>query len=98
MASENLVNKDSFARLVAERTETSLKDTKEMVNVVLDVIGECVASGKTVQLTGFGKFVPRDRPARTARNPSTGEPIEVSAKRMVTFKAGAELKDVVSGG
>jgi len=55
-----------------------------------------VASGDKVQLPGFGTFEPRERGARTARNPSTGAPLQLAATRAVGFKVGATFKQEVA--
>lgn len=55
-----------------------------------------MATGDRVQLVGFGTFETKDREARTGRNPSTGEPMEIPAARLPVFKAGKALKDTVA--
>ena len=50
-----------------------------------------------MQLVGFGTFETKDRPARTARNPRTGEEIEIAASKTASFKVGKALKDTVNG-
>ena len=65
------------------------------VSGVFDIIEESVAGGEAVVLTGFGSFSVKERAARVARNPQTGEPIEISAKRVPTFRVGKAFKDKV---
>ena len=55
--------------------------------------GESLKAGDKVQLMGFGTFEIKDRPARTGRNPATGESIEIAASKTPVFKAGKSLKD-----
>lgn len=57
----------------------------------LDVIGDAVREGETVQLVGFGSFNLAERAARAGRNPRTGDPIEVPAKLYVKFRPGIDL-------
>ena len=64
---------------------------------MLDSIGDAIAAGDRVQLLGFGTFEKRERPARTARNPRTGETIEIVAASVPAFKPGKALKDKVNG-
>lgn len=64
---------------------------------MLDSIGDAIAAGDKVQLLGFGTFEKRERPARTARNPRTGETIEIAAASVPAFKPGKALKDKVNG-
>lgn len=63
------------------------KDCLELVNSVFDVLTETLANGNNVKLSGFGNFTLRDKRARRGRNPKTGEETEITARRVVTFKA-----------
>ena len=55
-----------------------------------------VAAGDKVQLVGFGTFEPRERSAKTGKNPRTGESIEIPASKIPAFKAGKAFKDIVN--
>lgn len=68
------------------------KDAERVVSVVLDRMIDALAEGGRVELRGFGALSVRDRPARAGRNPRTGEPVEVEAKRVPFFKSGKELR------
>jgi DNA-binding protein HU-beta len=69
----------------------------EAVNAMLDTIQSAVAKGDKVAITGFGVFEKSERPARTARNPATGESIKVPASSVPKFRAGADFKAAVNG-
>ena len=73
------------------------KSATEAVNAVLETIQSAVASGDKVAITGFGVFEKTVRPARTARNPATGETIRVARSSVPKFRAGADFKAVVNG-
>jgi len=73
------------------------KSATEALNAVLDTIQAAVASGDKVAITGFGVFEKSERPARTARNPATGDPIEVAASSVPKFRPGADFKALVNG-
>jgi len=73
------------------------KSATEALNAVLETIQSAVASGDKVAITGFGVFEKTDRPARTARNPATGDPIQVAASSVPKFRAGADFKALVNG-
>ncbi len=73
------------------------KSAAEALNAVLETIQSAVASGDKVAITGFGVFEKSERPARTARNPATGEPIEVAASSVPKFRPGADFKALVNG-
>ncbi len=68
------------------------KDAKELVDMFFEEIKHALEQGKTVKLSGFGSFDLRDKRERPGRNPKTGEEIPVTARRVVTFKAGQKLK------
>jgi len=67
------------------------------VDAVFDAITKALAKGEEVQVAGFGKFEVRNRPARTGRNPRTGEPVQIAASKAPAFKAAKGLKDSVNG-
>ena len=73
------------------------KSATEALNAVLETIQSAVASGDKVAITGFGVFEKSERPARTARNPATGAPIQVAASSVPKFRAGADFKALVNG-
>ncbi|HUN36234.1 MAG TPA: HU family DNA-binding protein [Trebonia sp.] len=72
------------------------KSATEALNAVLETIAAAVASGDKVAITGFGVFEKSERPARTARNPATGDPIEVAASSVPKFRPGADFKALVN--
>ena len=71
------------------------KQAEASVNSIISNIGAALAKGDAVTLTGFGAFKVAKRAARTARNPKTGEQVQVPAKRAPKFRAGKELKEIV---
>lgn len=72
------------------------KTATEAVNAVLDTIQATVASGDKVSITGFGVFEKQVRPARTARNPATGDPVKVPKTSVPKFRAGSDFKALVN--
>jgi DNA-binding protein HU-beta len=90
-----IVNKDELARDVAERSGLEVGQAKSAVDAILESITKRIAGGDEVRLTGFGKFSSVHRPAREGRNPSNGETIQIAAKSVPKFSAGAELKKAV---
>ncbi len=91
-----IVNKDEVARAVATRSGLDNGQAKSAVEATLEEISKQIAAGNEVRLTGFGKFSAAERAARQGRNPQTGETIEIAAKRVPKFSAGAELKKAVA--
>ena len=71
------------------------RQVAEMIEAILEKFTNVLKSGDKVALTPFGQFKVRDRAARIARNPQTGEPVKVPAKRVLKFIAGRTLKEAV---
>ena len=90
------MNKTELIAAVAEKAGISKKDADAAVNTTLDTIVEMVPAGDKVQLVGFGTFEPRERSAKTGKNPRTGESIEIPASKIPAFKAGKAFKDIVN--
>ena len=92
------MNKTEMADRLAARTGLSKSAARDAVEGVFAIIGEARADGEDVRLPGFGTLGTRSRPARTGRNPRTGEAVSISASTSPTFKAGKTLKDTVNAG
>jgi len=89
------MNKADLVNHVAASADLSKAVAGEAVEAVLGGITGSLAGGDAVSLVGFGTFSVADRAARTARNPRTGETIQVAASKAPKFKAGKALKDAV---
>jgi len=89
------MNKVDLVRAAMERFEMSRKDAVALIDGVFDDIQAAVCSGEAVKIPGFGQFKVRDRAARIARNPATGEPVKVPAKRVFKFLPAKALKEAV---
>jgi DNA-binding protein HU-beta len=92
---EGFMTKNELIRDLADEFELPRKRVGEMMETMLEKMTEVLKSGDKVQLTPFGQFRIRDRAARMARNPQTGEPVKVPAKRVLKFVPGKTLKDAV---
>ncbi len=90
-----IVNKEELARDVSARTGIDVGQSKLAVEATLEAIAKQIGDGNEVRLTGFGKFSVSHRAARQGRNPQTGETMQIAAKRVPKFSAGAELKKAV---
>jgi DNA-binding protein HU-beta len=91
------VNKAQLVEALSERLGEDKKRTAATVEALLDTVYRTVQKGEKVALTGFGVFEKRDRAARTARNPATGEKVRVKKTSVPAFRAGQEFKNVVNG-
>ena len=89
------MNKGELIDMVAEDVGCTKRDAKIVVECVFDSIAKAMEKGEPVRLVGFGTFGIRERAARTARNPRTGENISVPAMNVPFFKAGKDLKGKV---
>ncbi|WP_125116369.1 HU family DNA-binding protein [Agathobaculum sp. Marseille-P7918] len=89
------MKKSEFVTLVADKTGLSKKDTEKTIDAVFTAIGDALASGDKVQISGFGSFETKQRAARTGHNPRTGEEIPIAAATMPVFKPSKTLKDKV---
>lgn len=90
-----IVNKDELARDVAAKSGLEVGQAKRALEATLRSIEEQMGEGNEVRLTGFGKFSVSERSARTGRNPRTGEMMQIAAKSVPKFSAGAELRKAV---
>lgn len=90
------MNKSELIDAVAETADLPKAAAARAIDAMTDAIAASLKSGKSVSLVGFGSFNVKDRPARTGRNPQTGAPIQISAARVPSFKAGKALKDTVN--
>lgn len=92
------MNKSDIVRHVASETGLARPAAEAAVNSMLSCIADSLARDEAVALLGFGTFSARRRPARTARNPRTGESIAVPASTAAAFKPGKSLRDAMNGG
>ncbi len=91
------MTKAELVDLITGDTGLNRRDTVTVVNLIMENIGNALASGDKVELRGFGSFKVKSRRSRLARNPRTGDAVDVPAKRVPYFKASNELKDRLNG-
>lgn len=91
------MNKQELTSAVADQAGLSKADAAKAVDAVVDSIVSALKSGGEVRIIGFGTFSVANRSARVARNPRTGEPLNIPASKQPKFKAGAPFKKVVNG-
>ncbi|MDH4210561.1 MAG: HU family DNA-binding protein [candidate division WOR-3 bacterium] len=89
------MTKAELIERMAQRAKISKRAAGIALNTFVEATTNALRSGDKVALVGFGTFSVSKRKARTARNPRTGETIEVPAKRAPKFKAGRDLKNAV---
>lgn len=94
------MNKSELVDALADQTGMTKADAARAIDALFStdggILAKALRKGDRVQITGFGSFEAKMRPARTGRNPRTGESIKIAAARSPSFKAGKGLKDAVN--
>jgi len=82
-------------RLAAQQRHLTAEDVELAVKMIFDQMSDALVHGKRIEIRGFGAFSLRSRESRVGRNPRTGEPVAVVAKRIPYFRPGKELRERV---
>ena len=97
MEQNNKITKSDLIQLIADgQGHLPFKDVEDSVNSILNQIAESLEAGDRVEIRGFGAFTLHHRPAKTGRNPKTGESVTVPDKYVPFFKPGKILSDKVN--
>jgi len=80
---------------ISDRNGFTMKKSTELVESLLEILKNTLASGEDVLISGFGKFCVKDKNSRRGRNPATGEDMILSERKVVTFKCSASLRDEI---
>jgi integration host factor subunit alpha len=91
------LTKAELAELLFDQLGLNKREAKDMVDAFFDLMRDSLVAGDDVKLSGFGNFQIRTKASRPGRNPRTGEPVDIKARRVVTFHASHKLKAVVQG-
>lgn len=86
------LTKAELIESIYEKIGFSKKEASDIVELVFETLKSTLERGEKVKISGFGNFVVRDKRPRVGRNPQTGEEIEISARRVLTFKPSQVLK------
>ena len=92
------VTRADLSEVVCREIGLSRRETADFVESVLELISDRLAAGEMVNISGFGSFTLRDKEERLGRNPRTGEPAPISARRVVIFRPSARLKGRIDKG
>ncbi|MFS1522636.1 HU family DNA-binding protein [Microbulbifer sp. 2304DJ12-6] len=90
------MNKSELIEAIAASADIPKAAAGRALEAMVDSITDALKKGDQVALVGFGTFAVKERAARTGRNPRTGDPIEIAAAKIPSFKAGKALKDAVN--
>ncbi len=90
------LTKDAVIELIREKVGFPVKEAKEILEMILEEIKLKLEEGQDVKISGFGKWTVKEKRARPGRNPHTGERIEITARKVVTFNSSDKLRDAVN--
>ena len=90
------MNKSELIEAIAASADIPKAAASRALDAMVESVTDSHKKGESVSLVGFGTFAIKERAARTGRNPQTGQPIEISAAKVPSFKAGKALKDAVN--
>ena len=88
---------DSLIDAIYEKVGFSKKEAADLVELLFETIKEELCKGEPVKISGFGKFRVRGKKSRMGRNPQTGQAMEISARRVLTFTPSRILRDGING-
>lgn len=91
------ITKDQLIADLAEATDLQKSDVRALLAQLGDIVAEALENDGEISLPGIGKLKVNERPARTGRNPSTGQAIEIAAKKVVKLVAAKPLLDGLNG-
>ncbi len=90
------MTKADIVETVYEKIGFSRKESAELVDLVFDFMKETLENGSKIKISGFGNFIVREKRSRKGRNPQTGEEIQISARRVLTFKPSQVLRKAIN--
>ncbi len=90
------MTKADLVEAVHTKIGFSKRESADIVEAIFDTMKDTLASGEKIKISGFGNFEVRDKRARVGRNPQTGKVIEISARRVLTFKSSQVLKSALN--
>ncbi len=90
------MTKADIVEALYQKVGFSKKEAADLVELVFDTLKATLAQGQKIKISGFGNFVVREKRSRVGRNPQTGESIEISARRVLTFRPSQVLRAEVN--
>jgi integration host factor subunit alpha len=87
--------KATLATMLFEQLGLNKREASDMVDHFFEEIAIALAAGDSVKLSGFGNFTLREKPPRPGRNPKTGQPVPILARRVVTFRASLKMRALI---
>ncbi len=90
------LTKDRIIEIIRSEGHVSSQEAKELVETIIESIKGRLENGEEVKISGFGKWTVREKKSRPGRNPHTGEKIEITARKVVTFHPSEKLRELVN--
>jgi integration host factor subunit alpha len=90
------LTKDALIELIRDKVGYPVKEAKEILEMILEEVKAKLEKGTEVKISGFGKWIVKEKRSRPGRNPHTGQKIEITARRVVTFHPSDKLRDCVN--
>lgn len=98
MRSVGTLTRADLAETINHKMGFSRAESLDLVEAILSKMGDALAGGENVKISGFGSFVLRDKKERIGRNPKTGVEVPITPRRVMTFRASQKLKDRIIEG
>ena len=95
-AAIDTLTKDALIEMIRDKVGYPVKEAKEILEIILEDLKLKLEEGTEVKISGFGKWTVKEKRSRPGRNPHTGDKIEISARRVVTFHPSDKLRDEVN--
>ncbi len=92
------LTKDTVIEMIRDKVGFPVKEAKDILEMVLEEVKLRLEDGQEVKISGFGKWTVKEKRSRPGRNPHTGDRIEITARRVVTFHPSDKLRDAVNKG
>ena len=95
LTAKGCMTKADIVDILAEKDGLPKADAQEIVETIFDTLKQTLVIGESVKVPGFGTFYVRKKAARIGRNPKTKDEVEITPRRVVTFKASDHLKEAI---
>jgi len=89
------MTKADIVNTLFEKVGLPKKEAQDIIEIILSTMKETFVEGESIKISGFGTFNVRKKGARRGRNPKTGEEIEITPRRVVTFRPSNQLKELI---
>jgi len=90
------LTKDTLIEMIRDKVGYPVTEAKDILEIILEEIKAKLEEGTEVKISGFGKWTVKEKRSRPGRNPHTGERIQISARRVVTFNPSDKLRNAVN--